>query len=275
MAHLARSFAFLAATALGGVSLVGCSHGGHSAGASQPLRHTITVVGHGEVQARPDIVRANLGVEVLAPTVAEANRLANERASAIMAALASQGVAAKDIQTSNYSISFERQHPEMPMPMPTPEPPSSPKGAPPVPPGRPLPPPPPSARAGFYRVSNNVEVTIRDIAKAGPVLDAAVAAGANQVYGVHFAIDETEPFEAKVREEAVADARKKALVLARLHKKTLGEVLAVSEVVGGGPRPFHGATGMAAEMRDAGNAQLAPGELTLTGQVEVVYAFEE
>lgn len=269
-AKLARSFAFAAATGLGAAFLVGCTHGGHSGGASQPLKHTITVVGTGEVRARPDVAKANLGVEVLAPTVAEANRLANERASAIMAALRSQGVAEKDIQTSNYSIHFERQHPEHPMPMPAP----GPKGSPPAPPDRPIPPPVSSAPTGFYRVSNTVEVTIRNITKAGPVLDAAVAAGANQVYGVHFALDQTEPVEAKVREEAVADARKKALVLARLHGKTLGEVLAVSEVIGGGPRPFL-AKGMAAEMRDAGGAQLAPGELTMSGQVEVVYAFEK
>lgn len=303
-------------------------------------RHRITVAGVGEASARPDIARAHLGIEVMAPTVGEATRTANARMAAILDALKRAGVPEKDIRTSNFSINFER--PPMPEPYygygapmmpgmpgmpgvmpgqpapgmpgmpfasgmaadmaappeaavapapapapkaaPAPKSAPAPKGAPaqraapaaPTPPmAMPMPPPVPAMPAGFYRVSNTVEVTVRDLDKVGPVLDAAIGAGANSVHGVQFSLEHPEALEAKAREKAVANAKARAEALARLSGVQLAGVVKITEGASGGGMPPPMPQMMAASARDMSfSTPIAPGEINLTMQLEVVYALE-
>ncbi|WP_437783657.1 SIMPL domain-containing protein [Sorangium sp. So ce1097] len=277
--------------------------------AASPDVNTITVVGRGEVSAKPDVARAQLGIEVMAPTVAEATRIAAARMNEILAALRKAGVADKDIQTSNYSIQLVRQ-PDVPPWAPTaygpsmgasvaaaaapapaaqaaapaappaPPPPAArgPKAAPP-PAAKPAPPPdlaparpaPPAPPAHFYQVSNTVTAVIRNLDQVGAVLDAVVAAGANNVWGISFGLDKTDALEAQAREKAIADARSRAEALARLQGVSLGRVVAISEIVESGP--VHGRMAMASAAYDAGTP-VAPGEVQFGTQVKVVYALD-
>lgn len=247
--------------------------------ADQDVR-TITVVGLGEVSAKPDIARVQLGIEVTAPSVNDATKTAAARMSDILAALQKAGIAEKDIQTSNYSIHLERR--ERPEPMPPPVPPAAPQvqpragakgpaAAPPAPAPPPLAPaelPPPQY---IYRVSNTVSVAIRNLDQVGPVLDTVVAAGANNVWGISFGLDKTDALEADARAKAVADARARAEALARLQGVSLGGVLAISEIIDGGAPMF---SMKAARLEAAGGTPVSPGEVTFSTQVKVVYALE-
>jgi uncharacterized protein YggE len=243
--------------------------------ADQDVR-TITVVGQGEVSAKPDIARVQLGIDVTAPSVNDATKTAAARMSDILAALQKAGIAEKDIQTSNYSIHLERQ--ERPEPMPAPAPPVAPQpragakgqpgAAPAPPPLAPSTPPPPQY---LYRVSNTVSVAIRNLDQVGPVIDAVVGAGANNVWGVSFGLDKTDTLEAEARAKAVADARARAEALARLQGVSLGGVLAVSEVIDSGA-PMYAMK--AARMDAGGGTPVSPGEVTFSTQVKVVYALE-
>ena len=127
---------------------VGCAPSASSVEAARSIERSITVVGEGKVSVAPDVAEANVGVEVLAPTAEEATEEAKERMTAIMAALQKAGIAEKDIQTSNYSIYFER-YPEV----------------------RAMVEAGPSEVEGNYRVSNMVLVKIRDLDKIETVLD--------------------------------------------------------------------------------------------------------
>ena len=216
---------------------------------------SITVVGRGEVKSKPDIATVNLGVEVTAPTVSEAMAEANARMKTILSAMKALGIADKDIQTSNFSISFERQNPTAPVASETTS--GGKSGS-------------AQAPAGFYRVNNMIQVTIRDLDTVGNVLDAAVEAGANNVWGVSFGLDNTDALEAQAREKAVADARARAESLAKLNGVTVGDVIAISEVIGGSPSPVYAE---AASYRGlgGGGAPVEPGELTFTTQIQIVY----
>jgi uncharacterized protein YggE len=205
---------------------------------------TITVVGRGEVKSAPDVAQINLGVEVIAPTVAEALDEADARMQAILDALKAAGIESKDIQTSNFSINFERQSPE-PRPM-------SEEGAP----------------AGVYRVSNMVRVTVRDLDKVGEIIDAAVTAGANNVWGVQFGLEDTAALEEQAREKAVADARTRAESLAALNGVEVGDVVTISEVVGGGAVPMFAA---AERAFGGGGTPVESGEVTFATQIQIVY----
>lgn len=229
---------------------------------------TITVIGRGEVSSAPDLAQTTLGVEVTAPTVDEASKLANARMNEVFAALEKQGVAKKDIQTSNLNISFERTLPQAPPAQaPAPAPRGTQKAEPPAP-------SPPPQRQGVYRVTNMVQLTIRDLSKLGPILDAAVAAGANAAYGISFGLDDPKSLEAKAREKAMDQARAQATQLASLAGHPLGEVVSINEEFGGGPvRPMMMARVVMEE--SFSGTPVSSGEVSVTSQVQVVYRMKK
>jgi len=204
-------------------------------------RRTITVAGEGEARGKPDIARATLGVDATAGKVGAALQDANARMGALLAAVRRAGVADKDIRTTDFSVYFEQD------------------------------PPPPrpenSARpSGRYHVRNAVEITIRELARASDVLDAALGAGGNAASGLSFAIGDPTPLRARAREDAVADARRRAEALARAAGVALGPVLSISEGASAGQRP------MAARMMSmSAGPPVEAGELAESAQVEIVY----
>lgn len=230
--------------------------------------HAIVVVGIGKVHAKPDVARIQIGVESRAATVEEANRQNTEQMTRLLGALRGAQIAEKDLRTSNYSINFERNEPPVPAAMPMPAPTSAPRpggakaGG--VPSGA-----APQPAAGHYRVSNNVQVSVRDLARVGAVLDAAVAVGANNVWGVSFELEDHSAVAQQMREKAIADATERAASLAKLGRVKLGEVISISEIVGGG-------RGIAPQMASFAKdgTPVESGELTLEGQIEVVYALD-
>lgn len=210
---------------------------------------TITVVGRGSVQLAPDVARVSIGVETMGETVAEAVEENGAQMTAILEALQAVEIPEQDIQTMHYSIQFER-YPE-PMPRTDTESVEQPQPQ--------------------YRVSNLVEVTIRDLAKVGEVLDAVVEAGANNIWGVNFSLEDPAAAEADARAEAVADAKARAEALAELNGVELGPVMSVSEVIGGGAVPMPMA---AAERAVAGAGPIAPGEVEVSYQLQITYFVE-
>jgi uncharacterized protein YggE len=212
---------------------------------------TITVVGEGQVKIKPDVAQINIGIEVVGDTVKAASSQGAETMTAVMDALKAQGVEDKDMQTSGYSVWVERPY--------------GPEG-------------PAMDKAPIYHVNNTVNVTIRALDKVGSVLDAAIEAGANNIYGVTFSVADPKPLQAQAREKAVADAHARAEELAGLNNVQLGQVVSVSEVIGGGPGGYYPGFSqlpMAAEgMGGGGGGPISPGELQMTAQLQVTYAIQ-
>ncbi|HET7453338.1 MAG TPA: SIMPL domain-containing protein [Thermoanaerobaculia bacterium] len=214
-------------------------------GAPNRSRRTITVSGEGDASGAPDVAVTTLGVESLDPKVGPAVADANARMRTVLDAVKRAGVAARDVRTVEFSIGFEQN------------------------------PPPPRAAGeaearptGNYRVRNVAQITIRDLARASAVLDAAVGGGANTVSGIAFTIEDPAPLRAKAREAAIADARARAEALARASGVAVGPVLSISEN-GGGPIPRPMLARSIAPM-EAG-APVESGQLSEHAQVEVVY----
>ena len=113
----------LAAVSLGAL---GCAHGhshpGPRAGAGG--HRGVSVVGIGEVRAKPDIARAQVGVEVRAAQLEHATKQAEERMAAVVGALKAAGVADSDLRTQSLSVNFERDYQPPPPPVPMPVEPS-------------------------------------------------------------------------------------------------------------------------------------------------------
>lgn len=205
--------------------------------------------GNGEAKAAPDIARATIGVELRTDTAEQGAAQATQRMNAVLDALRAHGVAASDLRTQSYSINFEQE----------------------------VPPQPPQYDAnkavpvrGFYRVSNMVEVTVRDLSKVGALLAAATAAGANNVWGIAFDLEHPEALMAQARERAMANAKQNAADLARLSGVKLGALVSVSESSGGRPVPM-----MKAMREMAQDVPVETGEISTNVQVQLVYALPE
>ncbi len=172
----------------------------------------IEVTGEGSVRATPDFARVTLGVTTTAKDAQEAMAANAKSANALVALIKSEGVAPADIQTSGVSISpmFSNQ-------------------------------PPAQARAPTitgYSVSDNVMVTVRDISGLGALLDKAVGAGANAIYGIGYGENDPSALLDKARPLAVADARRKAEIYAAAGGAKIGRLMELTDEAGARPVAF-------------------------------------
>jgi uncharacterized protein len=120
-----------------------------------------------------------------------------------------------------------------------------------------------------YRVSRQMQVKVRDLDRLGEVLDAVVAAGANEVFGAQMSAADPSAAEHAALEAAMAAARTKAEVLAAAAGVKLGRVARIEEDAdhGGMPMPKMRMMGaMAAEAADGGT-DVATGDLTVTRSI--------
>ncbi|MDP2731269.1 MAG: SIMPL domain-containing protein [Dehalococcoidales bacterium] len=203
----------------------------------------IWVGGQGEVSAVPDIVSLSLGVEAQAATVAEAQAQANEAMDEVMAALAGNGIAEKDIQTQHFSIQrvtrWDNQKQE-------------------------------EVVTG-YRVTNIVSAKIRKIDDAGSIIDAVAQAGGDltRIDSINFSVEDPADYYEQAREEAMADAGAKAKQLADLAGVTLGKVTYISESSYAPPIVSRGVYAIP----EAAQAEtpISPGELEINVSIQAVY----
>lgn len=215
-----------------------------------PSAGTITVVGEGSIRVQPDVARASIGVDVLKGSVQEASAENRATVEAVLEALKAQGIEEKDIQTSGFSIYAERYGSDGLL----------------------------SEEETRYRVSNNVSVIIRDLDSVGTVLDAAIEAGANNIFGVEFSLDDPSSIESEARAEAVTDAQTKAADLAELNGVSVGRVVRISEVIGQGGGLYGGNFADQARMMGmggGGSTPVSPGEVELTMRLEITYLMGE
>lgn len=204
-----------------------------------PTANSIVVNGTGRVSVPPDAAQLTLGVEAQAATLAEATADAGRRMSAVVARVKGLGVADADIATVAYSV--------------------DPRTAPSDPARRDEPP-----RIVGYHVSNLVRVTVRKLPDAGPILDAAVAAGANAVRGIQFTLlDSTKPLT-DARASAVGDAMVKARQLAAAAGVALGEVISIRETGISSPVPLPRGV-----MRMEAATPIEPGQLEVIATIEL------
>lgn len=219
---------------------------GAANGNAAVVPNSVTVVGSGEAFGQPDEAHVQIGVETFNADVSQATAENEATLQAVMATLEEHGIAAEDIQTSNYNLWAEQKYGE-----------NGPEGI-----------------AG-YRVSNQLSVTIRDIDKVGEVLTAVTEAGANSIYGVSFSVADPAALEAEAREAAIANARERAESLAELSSVTLGDIQVISEVIGQVPLPMMGlGGGGGAFAAEGGPTSISPGQLSYQVQVQVTYGIE-
>ena len=218
-----------------------CGCGQSSTTSSQ--QEGIWVTGEGKIFATPDIVTLRLGIEAQEESVAQAQTEAVEAMNRVMAALTDNGVDENDIQTQYFSIhqvtKWDRDREE-------------------------------EVVTG-YRVSNMVTAKIRDVDKAGTIIDAVALAGGDstRVDNINFSIDDPSVYYEQARAEAIAKAKAKAEQIAELAGVSLGKPTYISEGIQSPPISTRGAI---YEMEAAMPTPISPGEIELTLTIQVAYA---
>ena len=209
----------------------------------------VTVAGHGEVQAPSDTGFFDVGVQVTAATIEEARNRAAQSADAVIKSLAGNGIAEKDIKTSNFSIQpqydYSKQNSQ------------------------------PTIIG--YIVTNTVEAKVRKLDTFSKVIDAAVAAGGNdaRVQSIRFGIEDNEKLLEQAREAAMKDARKKAEQLAKLGGVSLGQPVTISETqVNNPPQPTLAKVAAATGQLGAFATPLQPGSGSVTVDIAVRWALK-
>lgn len=124
------------------------------------------------------------------------------------------------------------------------------------------------SRKGQWRVSNSIEITLREIDKASAMADMLASSGANNVYGPNFQFDDTTEFENALFEQAIKNAKIKAENIAKSSGRSLGKVISVNEGVGGGNIYPMYASKMA---EGGGGAPIEVGSGTVSKSVTVVF----
>lgn len=226
---------------------------------------TISLSAEGKVSAAPDTAQIQFSVISRDKRPQDTQAENAGKMNAIVEFLKSQGVEAKDIKTSAYSLSpryyYPYDYPRIPCPLESEV----------VPPG-PFPCPPKSPVIIGYEVQQTVTAKIRKLDTAGALLEGAVNRGANQVGDVQFFIDEPDAYKAEARQKAFQNAKEKAQALAKEAGVKLGKVITFSEGQAIVPLPYR--TGIAFEKAVSAEGvapTLEPGSQDITVTVNVVF----
>jgi uncharacterized protein YggE len=216
------------------VAFAGVGRPDSAGGASKPTGG-ITVTGTGTVTSVPDEATFTVGVQTQGSTARDALASNSEQMRRVIAAVRLAGVSKDDVQTQDVSVSANYSD---------------------------------GNQIDGYSASNSVLVTIRDLTRAGKVLDAASNAGANQVYGPSLSRSDQDALEKKALRDAVGEARTKAEALAKAAGVSLGGVTAITEGSSGGAEPYY-----ATDLRMAkADAPIEPGTQDIQASVTITFA---
>lgn len=194
----------------------------------------------GAVDRAPDMATIGAGVVTASSSASAAMGDNAKRMTATIAALKRAGVADRDIQTASLSLQPQYRYADNQPPVLT-----------------------------GYQASNRVSVRLRDLAGAGAVIDALIAAGANQIDGPNFGLDKPDAALDEARTQALARAKARAELYARAAGLRVSRIVTISESEGS-PPVIH-PMAMAAK-RDA--TPIAAGEQTLSVTLSVTFELQ-
>jgi uncharacterized protein YggE len=209
--------------------------------ASQPIESTISVNGSGTASAIPDVVDIQLGVDILDVDPVEAVAQNTSKMDAVMTVLDDMNVLETDIQTIYYSMWVEDVYDQ--------------EGQ--------------LTGEKRYRVTNQVNVRLRDLTQVGTLIAKATDAGATSISGITFGVADTTELEQTALESALGAAHDKAVKIADEMDLSIGEIVNINESgFYSPPTPFYGEKGIGG---GTGAVPISQGQFSVTTSVQIIY----
>ena len=212
---------------------------------------TITVTGTATVQLEPDMVMIMLGVEATDPEVLNAQKVVNETLAKVIEALTGEelAIAEEDIATAEYYINERHEY-------------NYEDGK--------------SEMIG-YEATAMLSICVRELDKAGAVIDAAMLAGANRLSGVEFMSSNQTDARDQALTIAVQDGMRKAKVIAAAAGIELPAI--PSEIIEQSSYSYASSNSivmydMAAATAEGSATSLQAGMLSLNATVQITYDFD-
>jgi len=190
----------------------------------------------------PDVATISTGVVTQAADANSAMRQNAERMAKVTAAIKSAGIASRDIQTSGVSLNAQYKYEQNQPP-----------------------------KITGYEARNTVSVKVRDIARLGKVMDSLVAAGANDLNGPSFEVDEPEAAYDEARRAALEKARARADMYAQALGLHVRRIVSIDEGSGGIRTPMPVMRAMASDAYAGKETSIEPGEASLSANLNVVF----
>jgi uncharacterized protein YggE len=247
MGRWVRASAVAASLAVALAAVVVATGGPRGIGAAQPAQGQetrppevagITVLGDGVARGAPDTTTLQLGVQSSARTAADALNQARDTTERVLQRLRDRGVPEANLQTSGLSV-YPLQGPGK-------------DGI-----------PDPTAVTG-YRGSAAITVQVKDVNQAGPLLTAALDAGANVVQGLQWGIGDDTQLRRQALAAAIADARPRAEEAATAAGLRIAGIRSIVEEPVGPPKGAYGLGG-------GGGPGMAAGELGVAVRAQVTF----
>jgi len=211
------------------------------------VNRTLSVNGTGRVTLTPDIAYLTIGVQTEAGDAADAVSENSAKTEAIITALEGAGVEAKDIKTTNFSIYPQQKYDTQGQP----------------------------TGEVTYIVNNSVFVTVRDLDAIGELLNDVVEAGANNIQGIQFDVEDKTEAYAEAQAMAVANAQAQAEDLAEAAGVVLGEVISINTYGSAVPlTKYDGMGGGGYAVAEVASVPISAGEMMVNVEVSMVFAIE-
>lgn len=211
---------------------------------TRPQVPQIVVSATGEVKVTPDRATISIGVQSRAATAAAAAGQNSQKQRAVIEAIKARGVPTEQISTSNFNVipetRYDREGQQAP-------------------------------RTTSYLVVNTVTVELKRVDQVGPVIDAALAAGANQINSLAFSVQNADSARRAALASAMAKAKADAEVIARAAGGTLGSLIEAAAMDVGGPRPMF-MRAEAAMVADK-SVPVEPGQETISAGINARWQF--
>lgn len=166
-----------------------------------PERREILVSGEGIITVKPNIAEVLLGVETEAKTAQETQEKNARLMAGLLTKLKNLKIREEDIQTTSLNLFPVRKYNKET--------------------GR--------DELTGYRMTNQVQVIIRDLGALGLIIDQAVRSGANNIHNISFSVDSPEKWQDEALTQAIAKARKKAEVMAEAAGLKIKKVLIITD----------------------------------------------
>ena len=202
------------------------------------------------VEAAPDVATVGTGVQTRAPTAQAAMQQNAAQTEKLIAALAKAGIARKDIQTSGINLNAQYDYSNNNGQSPTP-------------------------RFIGYEASNQLTVKLRDIRRVGASLDAMVAAGATNLNGPSFSIDDPSPLLVQARGAALKSAKAQADFYAQAAGYRSARLVSINDSSNGAMPPPPAPPMMRMRAEAVPQTPVEPGQVSASVTLTVQYALEK